>query len=106
MNPVRAILYQLYLLQLEEYRAGRFMRTLQKWNGAVPQEWRKSIVWTPKLLSVFILSLALHITPFVILGIRFHPLFFIIFLFFILTNYRAYYYFLSSAIILLQPLDT
>lgn len=106
MNPFRSILYQLYLLQLEEYHLIRFMRTLQKWNGEAPTEWRKSLVWTPKLLSVFILSLALHIVPLVILGIRFHPAFFVIFLFFFLTNYRFYYYYLYTVVVLLQPLDT
>lgn len=105
-NPSRSILYQLYLLQLEEYHPALFMRTLQKWNGEAPTEWRKSLVWTPKLLIVFILSLTLHIVPMVILGIRLHPIFFVVFLLFILTNYRFYYYYLYTGVILLQPLDT
>ncbi len=61
LNLFKVIKYQLYLLQLENYELGRFWKLLFK-KGFWPKgEQRKQLVWTQKVLAVFVLAVILHI---------------------------------------------
>ena len=52
--------YQLYLLQLENYELGRYLKLLFK-KGLWPKgEQRKKLVWTKKAQLVFGLAIILH----------------------------------------------
>ncbi len=56
MNILKVAHYQLYLLQLESYEVGRFLKLLWK-KGAWPKgHQRKQLVWTGKALLLFFVS--------------------------------------------------
>ena len=49
--------YQLYLLQLENYELGRFLKLLFKKGLLPPDEpLRKKLVWTNKVILIFVCS--------------------------------------------------
>jgi UDP-N-acetylmuramoyl-tripeptide--D-alanyl-D-alanine ligase len=55
-NLFKVIKYQLYLLQLENYELGRFLKLIFK-KGLLPKgEQRKQLVWTSKAVLIFGLS--------------------------------------------------
>jgi len=57
MNP---LIYQLYLLQIEDYKIGRFWRLLfQKGIYFPGQPLRKKLVWTKKAILIFVLAIIL-----------------------------------------------
>jgi len=61
MNPFFIPIYQLYLLQLENYELGRYWALLfQKGYFFSPIPLRKSIVWTPKAMGIFVCAFLLY----------------------------------------------
>lgn len=52
MNPVKTILLQIYLLQLENYDLRRYLRAVNRVSLLRPLVPRQKIVWTAKLLAV------------------------------------------------------
>lgn len=69
MNPSKFLIYQLYLLQIENYELGRFWRLLfKKGYFGSSQPLRKNIVWTPKVTLVLILSMLIIIALLCILN--------------------------------------
>lgn len=63
-NP---LIYQLYLLQIEDYRISGYFRLLGERGFYFPQnKLRKSIVWTAKAKSIFAFSIALALLIFAV----------------------------------------
>lgn len=60
LNPVKAIKYQLYLFQLENYRIGRFFRVAARNFCRPALEQRKELVWTLKVVYLLILAALLQ----------------------------------------------
>src|SRR3989339_325658 len=97
------IFYQLYLLQIVEYRLGEFWNLLFN-KGFFRQEDkpRKKLVWTRKMRSIFLLSLVLIIVLVTFIYFVNPPTAIIVFLLSILL----YPVFASISLIALLPLDT
>lgn len=102
MNPFSIIKYQLYLLQLENYEIGRFWPLLlKKGYFGTKEPLRKSLVWTAKAKTIFLLSFLIWfgLTAFIITA---NPIFGLI-AFVILFLIFPILYLLS--LILLMPID-
>ena len=108
-NPLTLILYQLYLLQLEEYNVERFIDVVRRTRGNVPTSWRSSVKWTSKMMLVAAASTALYIgiPLFVIYKIlSLSALSFLVLLAWLIILAPFYYHFVRLALALLQPIDT
>ena len=55
-NAYKLIKYHLYLLQLENYELGRFWKLVAAKGWFPPKEQRKDLVWTPKVVLLFVSS--------------------------------------------------
>lgn len=98
-------LYHWYLLQLENYELRRYWRLLRQRRRYFPPifPWRKTIVWTPKLMAVVVLAALIHITGGLALWyiFRFSALAYGIFL----IGFLGYPLWLSAAVFLIAPVD-
>ncbi|MFH0773353.1 MAG: UDP-N-acetylmuramoyl-tripeptide--D-alanyl-D-alanine ligase [bacterium] len=55
INPFAYFYYHLYLLQLEEYNIGRYLRTV--WVNGIPRKvLRKKLVWTQKMTVIALIT--------------------------------------------------
>jgi UDP-N-acetylmuramoyl-tripeptide--D-alanyl-D-alanine ligase len=110
--PLRVLLYQLYLFQLEEYSIQRYLKLISK--KAFPSgKTRKDIDWTQKLVAVFFASFALQTIIAAVLSIAVYRYFHLhsiimltvisIFFFFVLCY--VFFIFLVASALLISPLD-
>ncbi len=61
MNPFKILKYQLYLLQIENYEIGRYLKLLFR-RGLLPSKnLRKELVWTMKAKGLFLMAFGLYI---------------------------------------------
>jgi len=103
MNPFKIPIYQLYLLQLENYELGRFWKLLFK-KGLWPRgEQRKNLEWTQKAKALFLMALGLHILFGVVLIIASQKIWLWVILWIVAILF--YFVFFSLALIILWPLD-
>src|SRR3989344_2725689 len=110
MKLLRPILFQLYLLQLENYNLKRYFKLAGNKLATDPlgHSQRKKIVWTLKAKMVFALSIAIAFLPAQALGAKFSGLPLQV----ILTLALAVFFantlatgFLTLAVLLLWPVD-
>jgi UDP-N-acetylmuramoyl-tripeptide--D-alanyl-D-alanine ligase len=114
--PPRVALYQLYLLQLEEYSILRYLKIIKKTGGFPYGSQRKGITWTKKLFLINLLAFVVQIA--VAGGISWFlfdninrptaaPLFIfpIIFVIFYALTCYFYFLFLSVVTVIITPLD-
>lgn len=66
--PLKALFYQLYLLQLENYSLRRFVRASLQSFGRKNAPPRRGLVWTLKLKIVFVLGIVLQFFTAYVLG--------------------------------------
>src|SRR3990167_7472244 len=57
MNPFKVVLHQIYILQLENFELRRFFGRMRSGLWRARQKPRKELVWTPKVILLFILGL-------------------------------------------------
>ena len=99
INPVSAALFQIYILQLDEYDIYRYLKKLLRVKRGKKQI--KPFVWTSKAKAIFALSfLQILIVSVVISNLN---LAFLIIL--ILLGFEIFFIPLVISVILLYPLD-
>ncbi len=116
VNLIKIIKYQLYLLQLENYELGRYLKLLRQ-KGYFPPKapMRKSLVWTGKATLILLLAIGLYLTlPWLIfwkfldrlpeLGIKNYELWFLGFVY-LLIFYFLFFIFYLIGIVILWPVD-
>lgn len=111
INPIKIILYQLYLLQLEEYDVRRFSQAIKRTDGKVPAATRKGIVWTPKMILITSISLALfigYVTGASVFSYRLFQLMPLSVILFIklLIHTKPFHICIKTALFILRPIDT
>lgn len=104
-NPLRFTFHHLYLFQLEEYNIVRYINLMLKTKGVPRSAPRKKLVWTPKAILIFALSLTLQfLTAYWIVAHLLHLPFILMIIPFIFLMYISFV-FLILASILLFPID-
>lgn len=101
-NPISVFIYQLYLLQLEEYNIRRFLKTIWHTKGLPSHKNRKQIKLTSKLILVTATALILLLTTAFLLTSK------SLALFLLLSIFLSYFFFifLTLALYLITPIDT
>ena len=103
MNPFFIPIYQLYLLQLENYELLRYWRLLFLKGYIYPkQPLRKSIVWTKKALGILFLSLIFYVSS---AGILFASVSIITIVAYFIIGFFLFPIFYSIALFFLWPFD-
>jgi len=93
--------YQLYLLQLENYELGRYLKLLFK-KGLWPKgAQRKTLVWTSKAKALMLMAVGLHLLIIICLALN-SSLWFLLGLIVLIP---VYFIFFSIALLLLWPFD-
>lgn len=93
INPFAYLYYHLYLLQLEEYDLGFFIKIIKSTKGIPPERLRKKLIFTPKIVLLLVMTLGSIIS----LSIIFSPIF-------LLVLYVSFFP-IIFALVLLTPLD-
>ena len=102
MNLLKLALFQMYLLQLENYKLKRYWKTFVRvvFAGSFGSPQRQKLVWTIKARIIFILSLTLALLP----ALAANNIWLIAILWLVFANAFAPI-FLSVATIIVSPLD-
>ncbi|MCJ7826079.1 UDP-N-acetylmuramoyl-tripeptide--D-alanyl-D-alanine ligase [Patescibacteria group bacterium] len=104
MNPFFIPIYQLYLLQLENYEIFRYWRLLFLKGYLFPNEpLRKSIVWTQKALGIFVLAVLCYVGSLAIVLFSTSALFALAYL---IIGFFLFPVFYTLALFILLPFDT
>ncbi|MDP3740814.1 MAG: UDP-N-acetylmuramoyl-tripeptide--D-alanyl-D-alanine ligase [bacterium] len=102
MHPVKLIKFHLYLFQLENYNVERFLSlVLRKYKPTSSP--RKQLVWTPKLILIFILAVLMQVALVFLFAILNFQAIFLILLICVLPY--CYFVFLIASLILIYPID-
>jgi len=104
MNPFFVPIYQLYLLQLENYELFRYWRLLfLKGYLSSNAPLRKSIVWTSKAVGIFVLAILCYVGS---LAIVLSSTSFLFALIFFILGFFLFPVFYTLALFILLPFDT
>lgn len=104
-QPLKSIHYQFYLLQLENYRIGRYFRIVWKrflfWDTSIE---RQKFIWTSKMKVVAVLAFLIHLVLAVAIADLLGMFFLFIPAFFLFSFF--YFIFLIIAVFLISPVDS
>ena len=99
INPLKAALFQLYILQLDEYDIFRYLKKISKVKRGKKQI--KPFVWTNKAKAIFFLS----ILQVVITSALFSNLNVIFFVVLLILGLEIFFFPLAVSVVLLYPID-
>jgi UDP-N-acetylmuramoyl-tripeptide--D-alanyl-D-alanine ligase len=99
INPFKSALFQLYILQLDEYDIYRYLKKIYKVRRGKKQI--KPLVWTNKAKVIFILAFIMVLLASLLFS-SFNLLFLVLFLF---IGFELFFIPLSISVMLLYPLD-
>lgn len=107
-NPISVAIYQIYLLQLEEYNIKRFLQAIRHTKGIPQHENRKPIIITNKLILISIIANILLFGPvfiiiFKILQISIISVILLLSISLLLLYF--YFIFLALALYIITPID-
>jgi len=94
INPFTYLYYHLYLLQLEEYDLGRFLKIIALTKGIPQSQLRKELVWTHKIRLISTITICLVLFLMIFSSV--------IFIFLLYVSFLP----ITLVVILLSPLDS